>query len=284
MVSLHVEATSRCTLACPRCERTELSNKFNNFKVGDLDISAFDNFLDMDIDKINFCGNLGDPIYHRRFLDLVELAITKSKHINITTNGSKKNIGWWSSLNKLLRSSDSVTFSIDGTPDNFTQYRINGDWKSVLVGIKECVKGPAITEWKCIPFKFNENTLHEVEQLSNDLGIDHFLLDPSDRWIDNDPLKPDGYSSPRPTSLDTRQIQEQCGNNKMHFIGADGFYTPCCYSKHFKWYYKSNWWKNKHMHDIKLTKLSEQIRHFTEFYSTIQTERYNYCVYNCGKY
>jgi len=38
MVSLHVEPTSRCTLACPRCERTELLSKLSN------QISYFNNF------------------------------------------------------------------------------------------------------------------------------------------------------------------------------------------------------------------------------------------------
>ena len=45
MVSLHVEATSRCTLACPRCERTTFLNKFGkkSFGINDLDIDNFIN-------------------------------------------------------------------------------------------------------------------------------------------------------------------------------------------------------------------------------------------------
>ena len=38
MVGLHVEDTSRCTLACPLCERTVFMEKFGkkNFRIADL--------------------------------------------------------------------------------------------------------------------------------------------------------------------------------------------------------------------------------------------------------
>ena len=75
MVSLHVEPTSRCTLACSRCERTVFLDKFRkkNFSIDDLNIAALENFIDISIDQINLCGNLGDPIYHREFIKLIKM-------------------------------------------------------------------------------------------------------------------------------------------------------------------------------------------------------------------
>jgi len=293
LVSLHVESTSRCTLACPRCERTIFLEKFGrkNFSIQDLDIKAFENFLDVPVDRVSFCGNIGDPIYHREFIKLVKMLTSKCQKIIITTNGSYKSRKWWKNLNSVLRPSDQIRFSIDGTPKNFTEYRVNADWDSILVGIQECVLGPASTEWKYIPFSFNEHDIDETEKLSVNLGIDKFFVESSDRWVKNDPLKPNEYIGSRDTlrqmykneSIRDFDIDPRCENHKEHYIGADGYYTPCCYSKNYEFYYKSEWWKNRNKHNIATTKLSEQIRHFDEFYSTIQTERYDYCVFNCGK-
>ena len=291
MVSLHVEPTSRCTLGCPRCERTIFLDKFGkkNFRILDLDINVFENFIDIPVDRIDICGNLGDPIYHRKFIELVRMLTTKCKHISITTNGSHKTRQWWKNLNSVLRTGDVVQFSIDGTPENFTEYRINGDWDSIQVAIEECVVGPATTKWKYIPFSFNETDIDTTRELSVNLGIDKFLVEPSDRWLKNDPLRPTNHIGSRDAVKQLYDVQKDfdidpaCKNNTYHYISADGYYTPCCFSKNYEFYYKSIWWKNKETHDIKTTKLSEQIRHFDKFYSTIHTSRPDHCVFNCGK-
>lgn len=293
MVSLHIEPTSRCTLACPRCERTVLLDKFTkkNFSINDLDIAALENFIDTPVDYIHLCGNLGDPIYHREFIKLVKMLIPKCQRVWITTNGSYKSRKWWKTLNSVLRSSDVIRFSIDGLPENFTEYRVGADWDSILVGIEECVAGPSNTAWKYIPFNFNEHDIDAAKKLSNNLGIDEFLVSPSDRWLINDPLRPAEYTGPRDTvqqaykkeNIRDFEIVPLCANNSEHYIGADGYYAPCCNSKNFEFYYKSVWWKNRNKHNIATTKLTEQIRHFDDFYATIQESRPDYCVFNCGK-
>lgn len=295
MVSIHVEPTSRCTLCCPRCERTVFIDKFGkkNFSIGDVDIDALENFIDTRCDDIILCGNVGDPIYHREFLKLVKMCTLKCQRIIITTNGSYKSRKWWRTLNNVLRTSDEIQFSIDGLPENFTKYRVNADWDSIQVGIEECVAGPATTIWKYIPFSFNEHDIAQTRELSQSLGIDKFRIYPSDRWLIDDPLRPsesqytgrrdDLQQQYKKESTKDFEINPECSDDKSHYIGADGYYAPCCYSKNYEFYYKNSWWKNRDKHKITTTKLSEQIRYFNEFYSTIHTERYDYCVFNCGK-
>lgn len=292
-IGLHIEATSRCTLACSRCERTELIQKYKkeNFAINDIDIMDLKKFIDIPVEKIELCGNVGDPIYHRNFIELIAMLKQKTKRLTITTNGTGKSRTWWKQLNSLLEPNDIVEFSIDGTPENFTQYRINANWNSILTGIKESVQGPAKTEWKYIPFSFNEYTIDQARELATELGIDKFWLEYSDRWLgDRDPLKPINYikhtykpKQKYKVEQDIDQIDPYCKRNTQHYISADGYYAPCCYSKNYKFYYKSNWYYNKYNHSIQNSKLSEQIRYFEEFYSTIKTERYDYCVFNCGK-
>lgn len=292
MVGLHVEATSRCTLACPRCERTVFMEKFGkkNFRIADLCIEDFSKFIDIPIDSINFCGNIGDPIYHKDFLELIFVSKAKSKSLYITTNGSRKSKDWWQQLVSLLDNTDTVVFSIDGTPENFTNYRINGDWDSIKTAIDVCVASKVKTIWKYIPFKFNENDIDSVKIFSEQLGINQFRVEYSDRWLLDDPLRP---SENLIGSRDTVQqeyktsgnksfsIDPKCVSDKEHFISADGFYAPCCYSKNHEFWYKSEWWKDKM--SIQDYTLSECISRFNKFYATIQDTRPDYCVFNCGK-
>ncbi len=52
-LGLHIEPTSRCTLACPRCERTYFQNKFKkkNFSIVDLDIQALVDAAEYELKK-----------------------------------------------------------------------------------------------------------------------------------------------------------------------------------------------------------------------------------------
>jgi len=292
MVGLHVEPTSRCTLACPSCERTIFIDKFgkNNFSIDDLNIDNFIKFIDIKVDLVDFCGNVGDPIYHKNFIQLVKMTKTRTNSISITTNGSRKSKHWWEELVSILDERDNITFSIDGTPDNFTEYRINGDWESIKTGIDICTNSKVKTRWKCIVFSFNEDNIEDIRNLSANLGIDEFRLHLSDRWNSNDHLQPKGnYIIP---SYDSKQkykagplgeltLDPKCASNKEHYVSADGLYAPCCYSKHYNFWYKSEWWKNKVK--IKDNSLTECIRLFDNFYATIQDSKPDYCLFNCGK-
>lgn len=293
MVSLHIEPTTRCTLACSTCERTTFINKFGkkNFAINDIDIDALESFIDIPLEGINLCGNSGDPIYHRNFIDLVAMLTKKCNEIWITTNGSYKTRKWWQQLNQFLRPADSVKFSIDGTPENFTQYRVNGDWKSIKIGIEECVAGPARTTWRYIPFSYNEHDIEHTRELSNSLGIDEFRVEPSDRWVKDDPLKPTQHIGSRYTvkqlyknqNKKDFEIDPDCKTGVEHYISSRGLYSPCCHMTHYEFYYKSKWWHGRKNHEIATSKLSEQIRHFNNFYSTIHDSRPDYCVFNCGR-
>lgn len=292
MLRLHVEPTSRCTLACPKCERTDLLQRFGRkgLRVQDLDIDAFYKFVDCDVDRIMLAGNLGDPIYHPRLIELVAHFKSRGTSIQLVTNGSRKSRSWWRELNQYLTKDDTIDFSVDGTPDNFTQYRINGDWKSVRVGMEECCAGDALVSWKYIPFNYNENTIDEAREISKSIGVMDFDVTPSWRWEgDDDPWRPSNNLGLKKLGQNTSvenphaQIVQECDNDRMHYIAASGQYVVCCYAAHYNYYYSSNWWKQKQQYNIQNTSLSECIRQAQQFRATIQDKRYNYCVANCGR-
>ena len=69
--TLHIEISSKCTVKCPRCPRTELRPDSLNKEItlGEFK-SAFDSATLSKIDDIVFCGDIGDPIYARDFLNI----------------------------------------------------------------------------------------------------------------------------------------------------------------------------------------------------------------------
>ena len=146
----------------------------------DMDIEYFKEFLlGCNPEVITFCGNWGDPIYSKDFIGLVHSI--KKEHptcqIITHTNGSGKSAEWWERLMAEFNEHDLLFFSIDGSPENYTQYRVNSEWSDVETAIKSCVKvnntkeKKARIKWKHIVFSFNENTIMQAYEKSLELGI-----------------------------------------------------------------------------------------------------------------
>ena len=289
----HIEPTNICTLKCPGCARTRFIEQWpQHWKNHSLDIDQLLNFLDIDLTdkKLVLCGNYGDPIYHPDFINFVKRLKDRGAVLSITTNGSYKTQAWWEELVGNLSSSDLVTFSVDGTPDNFTQYRVNADWDSIRVGMEVVAKARCDSSWKYIPFAFNQHDIEAVEQLSQSIGIKNFRVELSDRFDEQtQELIPDAsllgsryaphakWKSNKPKS----KVTPKCQSNKEHFITAEGYYSPCCYLADHRFYYKTPFGKNKNQYNIRQHTLSEILQQpqTVEFYQTLDQQ--SGCQYNC---
>jgi len=292
---IHLEPTNICTLKCPGCARTRFIDQWpQHWHNHCLDRTTLKSFLDIDLSgvRINMCGNYGDPIYHPDLAGMVRDFKQQGAKINITTNGGHRKISWWEELTQELSSDDNITFSIDGISENFTQYRINGDWKTTHDAIKICVSAKCNTTWKFIPFSFNENNIEQARQLSQDLGVDQFQVMPSERFDDitigfkpnekNIGSKWNSQQNWKQSKTITNLIPE-CHSGESHFISADGYYMPCCYIGDHRFYYKNQFGKNKKQYSITDTTLSEILNRtqVAEFYDTLAD--HSVCQYNCGE-
>lgn len=295
---LHIEPTNICTLKCPECSRTKFIDQWpQHWKNQSLDINELLRFLDIDLNQlpILICGNYGDPIYHPEFIDFVSRLKEAGALLHIVTNGSYKKNTWWRDLCSVLTEQDIVQFSIDGSPENFTQYRINGDWESIKIGIKECVSARCQTEWKYIPFEYNIKTIKETEQLSKNLNIDRFILRSSNRFNADTSLhlKPTDTQYIRNTyqsqvkwvnsSNKNFSVNPECYNNKSHYISAAGYYSGCCKISDFSFYYKSHFGKNRLNYNIQNTTITEVLSRLDtlKFYDSIMTNPEHGCQFNC---
>ena len=293
VTGFHIEPTNICTLKCSGCARTRfIENWPQHWKNHSINIAELLKFIDIDLvgKKIMLCGNYGDPIYHPDFIELVTALKERGSDITIITNGSYKKQEWWEKLITKLTPQDTVMFSVDGTPENFTQYRVNADWESILTGMKVIASADCHSKWKYIPFSFNQRDIEEVKQLSNSIGIKEFCVEFSDRFDEQTEfLKPDT------TLIGSRYVTQaqwkfnntnlavlpKCNQGQDHFITADGYYTPCCYLADHRFYYKTPFGKNKKQYNIRdhtFTKIMEQPQTIN-FYQKLDQQPG--CQFNC---
>jgi organic radical activating enzyme len=299
ITGFHIEPTNMCTLKCPRCARTKFIERFSSqWTNKNLNLTHLKQFLDIDLTNkdIALCGNYGDPIYYPQLFEMIAYFKGAGANVTISTNGSYKSWDWWRQLADLLDYKDTVIFGIDGIPDNFTQYRINADWPSIKLGIDVLTKTDINTVWQYIPFAFNEDTIETAQQLSQTMGFDEFLILPSDRWDENDNLQSTNYAGDRTTAIVTwkntpaqdrvSDVDAKCKNlNNQHYISADGYYMPCCFVGDHRFYYKSEFYKNRSQYNISTTTISEILAssQSKDFYNTLEDAKLNYCTFNCPK-
>lgn len=295
ITGFHIEPTNICTLKCAGCARTRfIDNWPQHWKNQNLSIDLLLHFLDINLTnkKISLCGNYGDPIYHPDFINFVKGLKSRGAIVSITTNGSYKKHEWWEELVSNLNSSDTITFSVDGTPENFTQYRVNADWESIKVGMEVVANSHCDSFWKYIPFAFNQGDIEQVEKLSQTIGIKKFRVEFSDRFDEKtQALIPDiSLIGSRYTSQVAWKSNEgnllvnpKCNSGKEHFITADGYYSPCCFLADHRFYYKNQFGKDKTSYQINNHTLSEILAkpEVVTFYKNLNQQ--SGCQYNCPK-
>jgi MoaA/NifB/PqqE/SkfB family radical SAM enzyme len=293
ITGFHIEPTNICTLKCSGCARTRFIDQWpQHWKNQNLNIDALLTFLDVNLTdkKILLSGNYGDPIYHPDFIDFIKKIKLRGAILTIITNGSYKKQEWWEDLVSNLDDTDTITFSVDGTPENFTEYRVNADWASIRLGMDIVAKASCNSAWKYIPFAFNQSNIEQVEKLSQDIGIKKFWVEFSDRFDEKTKtLMPDTsllgsrYSKQVEWKLTNREtkLNPKCDSGKEHFITADGYYSSCCRLADHRFYYKTPFGKNKKSYAIDQHTLTEilQREQTIEFYQNLDQQPG--CQYNC---
>lgn len=291
---LHLEPTNLCTLRCPGCARTQFIDVWGKYwKNHSINLLHLENFLDINLSgkAVSLCGNYGDPIYHPEFFELIKLLKSKKIRIVLTTNGSYKTQSWWENLCQLLESTDEIVFSVDGTPDNFSTYRINANWQSIETGMKTVGSSDIQSTWKYIPFNYNISSIQQARELSHALGIDQFKVENSDRFDQytqhlippNEYIRTRAESQTRFKQSQTVEIDPKCSSGKMHYISADGYYSPCCFVSEHRFYYKTVFGKDKSEFSIADQTLSQVLARpkTVKFYNNILVDMPTVCQYNC---
>jgi len=306
---IHIEISSKCTLKCPRCPRTELSPDSLHREITLAEFKqAFPAQVLADVHKIIFCGDIGDPIYAK---DLVLIcAYIKSNSdtsIHIVTNGSYKNSDWWTGLGQTLTETDQVTFSVDGWDfQSNNQYRVNADFDSILIGARTLrATSKCILNWSAIYFSFNELHMDKIQSLAVSLGFDSFQTVKSTKFDGRyaingiDSLKPKNISNSGVYERTTLSVTNKtmpiidygikkhnwarCLNHQKElFINVDGLVFPCPW---FNSGYQQNSFVQEHKDklSIKTRSLSEVLQDdvWSELIQMFDTNPLEVCKIKC---
>jgi len=316
----HIEVSSKCTLACPRCARQEVPVGLVNTE---LDLEFFkrnftSEFVSAHVEKITFCGDDGDPIYAHDLIPIIQyLKSIKPVEIVIVTNGSHKKLTWWTQLGQCLTEIDSVHFSIDGY-DNVSNnlYRINSDYDSIIAGL-QTLRSTSHCQivWSTIAFKFNQHKLDFMQQSAKKLGVDRFQLTLSTKfgsvypsYGENDPLQPSddfvssthrfervitNLSAKSPTPISSTNIrlfqQTQSNNgvtplckigNKGLYIDARGRLFPCCWVAN-RYFHNQEWQQQAEKFNLHHQTLQQALSD-TFWKTELQTYRWQECRTKCA--
>lgn len=209
--SVHIELSSKCTLKCPRCPRTEYKQaQLNQEYTLDEFVKAFPAETISQMDRILFCGDVGDPIYCKDLINIVSY-IKKTNafcQVEIVTNGSYKDVGWWIDLGTVLTNIDIVTFSVDGWDQASNElYRVNCNFDSIIAGAKALRdSSDCLLNWSTIYFRFNEDYIEDIRAIARDLGFDSFNAVRSTKF--DGPYSVNGPDTLKPVTVPHIQAQK----------------------------------------------------------------------------
>lgn len=186
----HLEPSSFCALQCPRCPRTE--HPETPWLNQQMSLDFFKSFmtptrLHNQVKRITMCGDVGDPIYCKEYVDICRYIKQHNPDIHIVTvtNGSNRSVQWWEELSLVLNHRDCINFSIDGY-DHYTNnlYRIGSNWESILQGIRTVrdKNQSVFLTWAAIVFDFNQDHIDDIWIAAKSLGMDTLQLTHSTKF------------------------------------------------------------------------------------------------------
>jgi len=191
---INLDIHHKCTLECNKCARQIMLKhpsitkaKFPGCPITDSDWKKIaDHF-----ERINFCGQISDPIMHPRLSVFLNDMYKKNKYGNVHTAVSQKPI---KSFIKCFEANPNMKwiFGIDGLPKDSHKYRINQDGEKLFNIMLEATKYVKV-EWQYIVFNYNQKDIETAKKIALDNNI-IFTKMLSGRFAKDDPLKPSkGY-------------------------------------------------------------------------------------------
>jgi MoaA/NifB/PqqE/SkfB family radical SAM enzyme len=182
--------------------------------------------------RVTMCGDVGDPIYCKEYIDICRYikTINPKIHIFTITNGSYKKSEWWEELGSVLNQYDAVNFSVDGYDHQTNNlYRINSNWDSIIDGITALRRSnqDVFINWAMIVFKFNQDHIESIKTKAKNLGMDTLQITRSTKFGskygqayggDADPLEPrsEHISSSHRYERETYNLSNRFINNQEY--------------------------------------------------------------------
>jgi len=128
------------------------------------------------VQRFTMCGDVGDPIYCKDYLKIVEYIkkIKSTCHVYTITNGSYKTEKWWQEFASISNEYDTINFSVDGYDQQSNDlYRVNNNFESIMLGMHTMGhRSEAFVNWAAIYFSFNQDHTQKIVDLAKHNGCD----------------------------------------------------------------------------------------------------------------
>ncbi len=187
--TIQIETSSMCNAACPQCLREWWDGDYTRINQTYIPTEFYETRIPQHVydqlEKINFCGTVGDPCTAPNFIDVCKVIKRKNPNIEISiaTNGGMRNASWWAELASVLSGKDNVIFGIDGLADTNHIYRVNVRWSKLMENVESFIKAGGKAHWQFISFAHNEHQIPAAEQISKDMGFINFFTIYNNRFV-----------------------------------------------------------------------------------------------------
>ena len=186
--SFHIELTDKCNARCVQCSRNFVDDLGNlnerpNLCLTEITIDQYKDIFKDYLHKtktINFCGNMGDPLFAKDILAITEYSFSHVLRpdkglLKIYTNGGFRSKKWWSEYGNLLKDkTHEVNFAIDGLEDTHHFYRTNTRFHRVIENATAFIEAGGTAEWSFIRFGHNQHQEEDCRKLAKELGFKKF--------------------------------------------------------------------------------------------------------------
>jgi len=187
---LHLEISALCNAACPQCARYPTASYYEHPNIKSTDVWTIEQVKRnlpaedlINIQEYLINGTVGDFITNRDALEIIQYfsACSPSAIFIINTNGSARNIDWWSELAKIPNV--TVNFALDGLVDTHHLYRRQTDWNRIIENAQALIAAGGRADWTMTIFEHNKHQVNECRAMALQLGFNKFYARHSDRTI-----------------------------------------------------------------------------------------------------
>ena len=204
----NIDSSHRCIFKCPQCIRQKSISQDQIRRSFDLEEKNFKKILDYYELGLTFCGQISDPIYHPRFLNLLKLCDGKDRAVRIATVGSGKKDEWWEEAYSYGVGENAWYFGVDGIDEKSELYRIGSNFTDVWNRMKQGRDLGHTIVWQYIIFGYNEHEVDEAIEIAKQEDFSLLLINTNRGFNPDSPLLRKNVNF-KLTSPDKKHLQER---------------------------------------------------------------------------
>lgn len=213
-----IEISSYCQAFCSGCQRNNLDGELNEGFVqqhmGYQDYCVLTDSLSrgINIDFIQFCGEMGDPMMHPQVEQFIDRTFEITDNLLIHTNGGLRQPKWYAHMAEKYKNTNKtlyIKFGIDGCDhDTNWKYRKGVNWQRAMDNLTAWTQAGGGGNWSFLLFDWNWHQIPLATAMAAEIGCKlQFQLTEDDLGLGG--MTPEVQESP--------ELIQMLNEYKIHF-------------------------------------------------------------------